>query len=571
LKLNFQPSHKSSSVATTASAPTTIKEDRRTPLPLIPTSPGEDDEEDEEEEEPDESVLLGLPSTTLPPTLPSLSTTAQYQSTTTSQTTFAPEVTSEPFEATSDSDYGEENQPPSVVKRIKKIQATSGKAFTYKLEEAIFEDDEDGKNLRLELLDKSNQQLPSASWIRFDAKKQEIYGLPLENDVSRHEFKLRATDSGGEYVDENVDVTVQQHKSYRSVNHEIFIQVTLDKQYDSDVDWKIRLIRGIVEALDDDSIGSIVVRDVTQNKYEPKQFTFSYTNDSLPKDHCPKEELELLMLRLTKKALNDVMRREISVRNVQKELINSCAEVKAPLPPPSQPNNKQNFPPTVRNPVDRVGATVGQLLVFAVPKDTFYDPEDQNDLKLSLLNENRSPLDPSNWLQFDAKNHEFYGVPTIHDKTQTYVLVAEDKSGLSTNDALLVEVNNLHSKRDYGATFEYQLEIGIDQFQNAGTKRRFIERIQQFFGNADANAILIKSIKKVQYSGRTAVVVQNTTLHHRTCPVDEITKLKNRLIRTDGSLREEVKQAIGSEFNVQKINIVPIGEWLLLSSFSNHQ
>lgn len=173
----------------------------------------------------------------------------------------SPQLSSEYPDTVEYEDVEDTNTAPIVVKRIKKLQTTSGKAFSHKLEEAIFNDAEDGKVLKLELLDKNGQQLPPSSWIRFNAAKQEIYGLPLERDVSHHEFKLRATDKEGLHVDENVDVTVQQHKSYRSANHEIYIQVTLDKEYESSVDWEIRLIQGIVEALDDKSIGSIVVRD----------------------------------------------------------------------------------------------------------------------------------------------------------------------------------------------------------------------------------------------------------------------------------------------------------------------
>jgi neurexin len=188
-----------------------------------------------------------------------------------SSSTVPSESTSEAFdlaavsstkEASEELDYNaNDNSKPYVVKRIKKLQTTAGKAFTHKLDEAIFADAEDGKNLKLELLDKNGQALPANSWIRFNPREQEIYGLALEKDVSRHEFKLRATDSDGEYVDENVDVTVQQHKSFRSVNHEIYIQITLEKTYESSVDWEIRLIQGIVQALEDDSVGSIVVRD----------------------------------------------------------------------------------------------------------------------------------------------------------------------------------------------------------------------------------------------------------------------------------------------------------------------
>lgn len=57
-------------------------------------------------------------------------------------------------------------------------------------------------------------------------------------------------------------------------------------------------------------------------------------------------------------------------------------------------------------------------------QDTFYDPEDHTDLKLSLLTSNRRPLDPRNWLQFDAKNQEFFGVPKYGDfGTDEYFLV----------------------------------------------------------------------------------------------------------------------------------------------------
>lgn len=46
-------------------------------------------------------------------------------------------------------------------------------------------------------------------------------------------------------------------------------------------------------------------------------------------------------------------------------------------------------------------------------QDTFYDPEDEStrNMKLSLLNMDRSPILPSHWLQFDVKNQEFYGIP----------------------------------------------------------------------------------------------------------------------------------------------------------------
>jgi dystroglycan 1 len=222
-----------------------------------------------------------VPSTTIQATLAEIIVTQQPQLKSTyddytdpiiSSTVPSSEVTSEMPELAAASsttedtsevlDYDEnENERPTVIKRIKKIQATSGKAFSHKLEGPIFSDDQDTNELQIELLDKIGNKLPQNSWIRYNAGKEEIYGLPLEKDVSRHEFKLRATDKAGLHVEEDVDITVQQHKSFRSVNHEIYIQITVEKKFEAMVDWEIRLIRGIAESLEDESLSSIIVRD----------------------------------------------------------------------------------------------------------------------------------------------------------------------------------------------------------------------------------------------------------------------------------------------------------------------
>jgi neurexin len=274
------------------------------------------------------------------------------------------------------------------------------------------------------------------------------------------------------------------------------------------------------------------------------------------------------MERLTKKALNDAMRKEINVRTVEKDLINSCQGV--PTTPKLPISSNRNFPPTLRNHVDIITATIGELLIYVVPTDTFYDPEDQTDLKLTLLNEDRTPLDPSHWLQFDSKNREFYGVPMALNgpkSEERYVLVAEDKSGLTANDALVVEIINPHYRQDYSATFEYQLDMTLEQFQTAATRRKFIERVAQYF-NKETNQIAMKSVRKIPSLGRISVTLQNTTLYNEGegCPKDiekKIRKLRGMLLLNDGNVQDGIKQALGSEFNVQKINVARVCKFKL--------
>lgn len=303
------------------------------------------------------------------------------------------------------------------------------------------------------------------------------------------------------------------------------------------------------------------------NPREEKKFTFVYTNDTLPKEDCPDAELTFLMERLTKKALNDAMRKEITVRTVEKDKIGPCKDVPTTASGPAL-SPTHNFPPTVRNPIDSIQATVGQLLVFEVPEDTFYDPEQQTDLRLALLNEDRTPIDANHWLQFDSKNKEFYGVPMVlqqHKFEERYVLVAYDKADLTANDALIVEISNKHYRQDYSATFEFQLDTPYEQFQLASTKRKFLERVATFFEDLDTDQIVMKSVKKIASLGRISVVIQNTTLYNEgeMCPKERIRKLKNLLVAQDGSVQDGIKQALGSEFNVLKIAVARAGKKII--------
>jgi dystroglycan 1 len=113
--------------------------------------------------------------------------------------------------------------------------------------------------------------------------------------VSRWQFKLRATDSAGASTTETFDVTVQQHKGHRSVNHEITIGVKMNKKFENNVDWQIRLIRGIVETAGDSSMSNVVVREIRTSIQDLNAATFVYTNETLPKDKCPEEKLDELL------------------------------------------------------------------------------------------------------------------------------------------------------------------------------------------------------------------------------------------------------------------------------------
>ena len=117
----------------------------------------------------------------------------------------------------------------------------------------------------------------------------------------------------------------------------------------------------------DNSLASIVVREVRHSIQDVNSATFIYTNDTLPKDKCP-ENLDELFQTLTEKSLAENLQPAMTVKVITKKTIGPC--LKAELPKPKMPKptpQTKNFPPVPRNQVDRVNATIGQLLVFKVP------------------------------------------------------------------------------------------------------------------------------------------------------------------------------------------------------------
>lgn len=293
---------------------------------------------------------------------------------------------------------------------------------------------------------------------------------------------------------EVIDISVQQHKSHRSVNHEIVLKVKLQESFERNIDWQIKIIDAIKSVLGDEQKTDVVVREIRNVVADPKSFLFVYRNESLPKNVCPDIELEEIVEKLDLDELNTFVKPAIIVESVKEELIGNCKKQDVQSRITVTPS--KNFPPVPRNQVDRVNATVGRLLTFRVPSDTFYDPEDENDLKLTLLSLERTKLDPTHWLQFDSKNREFYGIPKPSDVGQKeYLLVAEDRGGLTATDALVVVVTA--EKKDYSVLFDFVLGISLSQFNRSDIQRRFVERVSNIFGDPNTENILIRAIRRL--------------------------------------------------------------------------
>ncbi|KAH0821923.1 hypothetical protein GEV33_000868 [Tenebrio molitor] len=353
-------------------------------------------------------------------------------------------------------------------------------------------------------------------------------------------------------------IQVQQHKLQRVVNHEISLLMRIEKQQEFPhfVDWCLKTLRALGRIYNT-NMTEITVRNVN---YTSEPVIFTWTNDSIPTNYCPIEEIDNLYKMLTandrgdpRQELSLLLGPELRVKKVTKHGLGVCETPQVPVTPPT------NFSPFLRNPVDHINATVGELLVFKVPDDTFYDPEDTDSrtLNISLLTADRQAIKPSNWLQFDSKNREFFGIPRKPGRSE-YQLICVDSAGSTATDSLEIVVYPA-PKMHYNVEFSMTIETPYDTFVNsASMQRKFIEKLQEVFGDRNASFIHTNPFKQKDHS--TIVTWYNKSLSTVKCPHDEINHLESMLKNhQDRGISSRVSGIMEPEFLVSKISVLTVG------------
>lgn len=112
---------------------------------------------------------------------------------------------------------------------------------------------------------------------------------PLDEDVSRWEYTVRATDKEGASTSDRLEILVQQHKAKRVVNHEFSLLMRIEKrqEFPHSVDWPLKVLRDL-SRLYHSNMSEITVRSVN---YTSDPVVFTWTNDSLPTNYCPESEI----------------------------------------------------------------------------------------------------------------------------------------------------------------------------------------------------------------------------------------------------------------------------------------
>ncbi|KAI5709972.1 hypothetical protein M8J75_004680 [Diaphorina citri] len=461
----------------------------------------------------------------------------------------------------------ESNKHPVIQNRLPKLPFVAGKPVTYEIPANTFHDDEDGDTRHLRL---SIKPTSPNYWIQFNKTRQEIYALPLEEHVSQWMYDVVAADKHGAIVSDTLEIYVQHHRGYRSVTHEISLHLQMESlgtlKFGSMVDWQIFVYNILLDLYGNSGNSSyITVRSVVTNK-EP--YVFTYTNESLPRNECPTAQINNLLEVISntttgqaKPVLTRALGRLMTVKNITWLGIGHCED--SP-PPPVVKVKLENQVPLIRNPIDHLEAISGELLVYHVPEDTFFDHEDggTRKLKLHLMTMDRTTIPPTHWLQFDAKNQEFYGIPQLTDLgRREYQLVCKDSNGLMANDGLEVIVKS-PGPAYYSASFSLTLARPSSTFAQPAAQRAFLEKLAGLFGDRNASKIVnIEFEDNPQEPGKSTVVrwANRTLASNVECPETTIGLLREVLLTEDDLLQESLVTSLEKDYGVKHASVIPTG------------
>ncbi|KFD51681.1 hypothetical protein M513_07377 [Trichuris suis] len=211
---------------------------------------------------------------------------------------------------------------------------------------------------------------------------------------------------------------------------------------------------------------------------------------------------------------------------------------------------KANSRPEVRKSLGTVVCYKGVVCEVRIPDDTFYDVEDGSTVTLRLSLDRLDDQSQPEWMYLDTLDRTLFGLSLETGQWQ-YSLTANDSSGSAISDAFAIRVLEAAGGNDdqppKAPNHRVRLAFAEDLKylrQRPSNFVKLIRRLAEYFGEADASAVLVHKIEE----GSTVVVWSNRTLLREKCPRGELGRLIGRMRRKDGQPRREFVSFMRPEF-----------------------
>ena len=188
-------------------------------------------------------------------------------------------------------------------------------------------------------------------------------------------------------------------------------------------------------------------------------------------------------------------------------------------------------------------------------------------------------VDSDNWLQFDARNQEFIGVPLENDVgREEYQLVCSDSEGYSAIDGIEVSTLSRPFYEKFNVLFVFVFNDTLDDGARLARSRvKLMSRIARIFRDSDTSQIVLNKVQtKLQFflglfckpllaifspliakvdAASFEVAWYNKTLSMRECPEEQIAAARSFLLTREGAVRQRVVQVGLNSLHKLLINV----------------
>jgi neurexin len=126
--------------------------------------------------------------------------------------------------------------------------------------------------------------------VKFDKQKKVLFGLPLSENVGRHDYIMAAIDRKGKIAKDVFQIVVQKRPFAEKINHEFSLTLDADyRKFRLDVDKRLDLARKLAGLYGDNDVSKITV-----TRIEEGSVVYSWTNNSVPHEPCPTSTISYL-------------------------------------------------------------------------------------------------------------------------------------------------------------------------------------------------------------------------------------------------------------------------------------
>ncbi|XP_071083665.1 dystroglycan 1-like [Haliotis cracherodii] len=218
--------------------------------------------------------------------------------------------------------------------------------------------------------------------------------------------------------------------------------------------------------------------------------------------------------------------------------------------------------PVVKEPIKNMLFSVGEIIRYKIPDNTFYDCRVGNTrkLRLILMANITTVLPPDYWIKFDSRKQLIQGLPMeANIGKHTFNMIgfnADEADTVAKNTFNITIIPDPRSatgqlNHEVSMTLDYDFEKFSSSTEN---KISFMNKVAKLNGERNAKNFKMNRVTK----GSTVVSWTNTNLASPDCPVDQIKTMMSKFVQEDGTLSKEATRGM-KPFNLKGVGVVPLG------------